>query len=503
MSSREAKGAKNSLAHRKVSCISKETGFITKSPRRLPFQIRKRNPISKAFFYGNGKFCAQTSFRFEDKMWYGQLLQQLTGVLPSSHAVHARPQQSSASVANQSLGMVSRSRCSAVWTQEKRHQLEASFLEPVERDTDRERSMQEPIFHIPKPPVKLNVDETNAESDLVESDTRNGTVREVQEASPEQENKTFQNSLEEYLSNTPIYNLDWLENLRKKFEVKAKASDCDAAMLAESQRLLEEKRKKSLASLDNNFVALRMKHLDLTYPGETAEGDDQEEEEEFVALTPEMEELIDNALLKGPANQVLIDKFNTQITRHDISTLAGLNWLNDEVINFYMNLLIERGKNDNFPKVYAFNTFFYPKLMKTGFASVRRWTKKVDLFSHDLLLIPVHLGMHWCMATIDFRTKCVRYFDSMLGDNNKCLEALLKYLEDEHQDKKSSPFDKTGWIAENVKDIPQQMNGSDCGMFACMFAEYLSRDADITFDQKHMPYFRRKMVYEIVTANLL
>lgn len=496
MCSGEAKGTKNSLAHRKVSCISKETGFITKSPRRLPFQIRKRSPISKAFFYGKGKFCAQTSFRFEDKVWYGQLLQQFAGVLPSSHAVHAGPRQSS-SLASQSLGMVSRSRCSSVWTQEKRQQLEASFLQPVERDIDKERSMQEPIFHIPKPPVKLSVDESDTESS-----TRDGVPRETfEEKSSQDENKTaFRNSLEEHLSNAPIYNLDWLESLRNKFEVRAKTTDCDAAMLAEAQRLLEEKRKKSQASLDN-CVALRMKHLDLTYPGETAEGDDQEEV--FVTLTPEMEEIIDNALLKGSPNQVLIDKFNTQITRHDISTLDGLNWLNDEVINFYMNLLIERGKNDNYPNVYAFNTFFYPKLLKTGFASIRRWTKKVDLFSHDLLLIPVHLGMHWCLATVDFRTKCVRYFDSMLSDNNKCLEALLKYLEDEHQDKKSSPFDKTGWIAENVKDIPQQMNGSDCGMFACMFAEYLSRDADITFDQQHMPYFRRKMVYEIVNATLL
>lgn len=51
--------------------------------------------------------------------------------------------------------------------------------------------------------------------------------------------------------------------------------------------------------------------------------------------------------------------------------------------------------------------------------------------------------------------------------------------------------------------IPQQMNGSDCGMFACKFAEYLSRRARIIFDQEHMPYFRRRMVYEIINAKLL
>ena len=33
------------------------------------------------------------------------------------------------------------------------------------------------------------------------------------------------------------------------------------------------------------------------------------------------------------------------------------------------------------------------------------------------------------------------------------------------------------------QDIPQQMNGSDCGMFACKFAEYITREAEINFTQ--------------------
>jgi sentrin-specific protease 1 len=54
-----------------------------------------------------------------------------------------------------------------------------------------------------------------------------------------------------------------------------------------------------------------------------------------------------------------------------------------------------------------------------------------------------------------------------------------------------------------LQDIPQQMNGSDCGMFSCMYAEFICRNADITFTQEDMPYFRRKMVYEIYTCKLL
>lgn len=54
-----------------------------------------------------------------------------------------------------------------------------------------------------------------------------------------------------------------------------------------------------------------------------------------------------------------------------------------------------------------------------------------------------------------------------------------------------------------LQKIPHQMNGSDCGMFSCMYAEFLCRDANITFTQDDMPYFRRKMVYEIYTCKLL
>jgi len=63
-----------------------------------------------------------------------------------------------------------------------------------------------------------------------------------------------------------------------------------------------------------------------------------------------------------------------------------------------MNLLMERGSGNNMPKVYSFSTFFYPKLISGGHQSVRRWTKQVDLFSYDYVIVPVHLGMHWCLA---------------------------------------------------------------------------------------------------------
>ena len=78
----------------------------------------------------------------------------------------------------------------------------------------------------------------------------------------------------------------------------------------------------------------------------------------------------------------MINKFNMQITRQDLYTLVNESWLNDEVINFYMNLLIERselGQSMGLPKVYAMNTFFIPRLLQAGHGGVKRWTKKVSI----------------------------------------------------------------------------------------------------------------------------
>lgn len=59
---------------------------------------------------------------------------------------------------------------------------------------------------------------------------------------------------------------------------------------------------------------------------------------------------------------------------------------------------MERSKEKGFPSVHAFNTFFFTKLKTAGYQAVKRWTKKVDVFSVDILLVPIHLGVHWCLA---------------------------------------------------------------------------------------------------------
>uniref|UniRef100_A0A8D1EAV1 Ubiquitin-like protease family profile domain-containing protein n=1 Tax=Sus scrofa TaxID=9823 RepID=A0A8D1EAV1_PIG len=253
---------------------------------------------------------------------------------------------------------------------------------------------------------------------------------------------------------------------------------------------------------------LWIKELTSVYDSRARERLRQIEEQKALALqlqNQEMEKEIKNVFRNGNQDEVLSEAFRLTITRKDIQTLNHLNWLNDEIINFYMNMLMERSKEKGMPSVHAFNTFFFTKLKTAGYQAVKRWTKKVDVFSVDILLVPIHLGVHWCLAVVDFRKKNITYYDSMGGINNEACRILLQYLKQESIDKKRKEFDTNGWqlFSKKSQEIPQQMNGSDCGMFACKYADCITKDRPINFTQQHMPYFRKRMVWEILHRKLL
>ncbi|CAB0005740.1 unnamed protein product [Nesidiocoris tenuis] len=289
-----------------------------------------------------------------------------------------------------------------------------------------------------------------------------------------------------------------------------KFRDASARLSASARKIGEqlEAESKCAAAIADDAIAERIErqlkeHLKIT----EALLDDEDVEQETVLPT------LDDAMLAKiryaqnrslNSNEILVSKFRLDIRRCDLLTLSGLSWLNDNVINFYMEMIAERSQNNSkYPKVYAFNTFFYSTLSSSGYQRVRRFTKKVDIFEKDVILVPVHLSVHWCMAKIDMKKKQVVYYDSMHSTNKNALDTLLDYVASEHKDKKNQILDMSGWTAFCDKTVPQQQNGSDCGVFACTFAEYSSRNAKFTFSQENMPYMRMRMVYEICTGELL
>lgn len=150
------------------------------------------------------------------------------------------------------------------------------------------------------------------------------------------------------------------------------------------------------------------------------------------------------------------------------------------------------------------NSHFYTRLREGGFAAVQKWTRRIDLFSHDVCLIPVHLGVHWTCAVIDFTAKTVHYYDSLHGRPPGFAKTMLDYLVAEHQDKKGVPLpDASEWQVNHDQTCPIQHNGYDCGVFSCLSAERASRRAPLDHRQADMNYYRDRISIEILDQKLL
>ncbi|CAE6465190.1 unnamed protein product [Rhizoctonia solani] len=199
-----------------------------------------------------------------------------------------------------------------------------------------------------------------------------------------------------------------------------------------------------------------------------------------------------------------------QVSDSDLARLKPAQWLNDEVINFYGALILGRSEEAQKGKgkaldVHYFNTFFFAKLEDMGYEKSRigKWTKKIDIFKKDVVLIPVNLGnAHWTCAAINFQKKRIEYHDSMGRKRGKVYKILRDYLNSEHKDKKKKDFDFTGWEDYFDDNAPQQENGYDCGVFSCQYMECLSRGAPFGFTQENMSYLRQRMILEITRGKL-
>ncbi|KAJ1309675.1 hypothetical protein OPQ81_006439 [Rhizoctonia solani] len=225
------------------------------------------------------------------------------------------------------------------------------------------------------------------------------------------------------------------------------------------------------------------------------------------ALSPEDQSEVAAALAKRGT----VAKFaREQVSDSDLARLTPAQWLNDEVINFYGALILARSEEAQKGKgkaldAHYFNTFFFSKLEEMGYekSRVAKWTKKIDIFKKDVVLIPVNLGnAHWTCAAINFQKKRIEYHDSMGRKRGKVYKILREYLSKEHKDKKKKDFDFAGWEDYFDDNAPQQENGYDCGIFSCQYMECISRGAPFGFTQENMSYLRQRMILEITRGKL-
>lgn len=191
------------------------------------------------------------------------------------------------------------------------------------------------------------------------------------------------------------------------------------------------------------------------------------------------------------------------ITVKNLRTLQATEWLDDVIINGYIYLINDRDKrrNSGTQQVFGFESYFWPALSKKGHQHVRRWTRNINVFSLDKLLVPLHLNTdHWALAVLNFREKRCDYYDSLSAKKNRFFQkkiwpVLRDYLEQESKDKQV-PFSSDGWTAF-CAPCPQQQNGCDCGVFTLRFAECVSLNAEWNFSQEDIPQLRRIITWDL------
>ncbi|KAH0448192.1 hypothetical protein IEQ34_021992 [Dendrobium chrysotoxum] len=194
----------------------------------------------------------------------------------------------------------------------------------------------------------------------------------------------------------------------------------------------------------------------------------------FHSLKYEDDEEVFHAFHGGNSDEILVrhEPSNIVISRGVLQCLRPGAWLNDEVINLYLELLKERERREpeKFLKCHFFNTFFFEKLTngKNGydFKAVRRWTTKkklgYTLIECDKVFVPIHKGKHWCLAVINIKNETFQYLDSLGGEDIHVLEVLARYLMEETRDKGDTEIDSTSWKKELVDDLPLQKNWRVC-----------------------------------------
>jgi len=198
----------------------------------------------------------------------------------------------------------------------------------------------------------------------------------------------------------------------------------------------------------------------------------------------------------------------------DLNTLEPEYMLNDTIIEFYLKFiqhrLMPRETRNN---IFVFNTYFFGRLTKmpsyerfgqsveqrskiiqTNYQRLKSWTKRVDLFSKEYIVVPINEDYHWYLAIIvkplagvtrttsstNFPTESpyLVLFDSLQNSSNRrpnfVRECIAEYLYLEFQDKIGDTkfmFDRTSLDLIVPKSTPQQANSVDCGLYLLHFAE--------------------------------
>ena len=136
-------------------------------------------------------------------------------------------------------------------------------------------------------------------------------------------------------------------------------------------------------------------------------------------------------------------------------------FLNDTLIGFFLRYLqhrMEIERPEVLKKMHFFNSYFFDNLNKgtksakmINYEAVHRWTRAVDLFSRDFVVVPVNENLHWFVAIICNLPYFKRHKDGEIDDvESESPPAVIT------EDKEEAPGDegrRTQETQESFEDL--------------------------------------------------
>ncbi|KAG6615357.1 Sentrin-specific protease 7 [Phytophthora cinnamomi] len=164
------------------------------------------------------------------------------------------------------------------------------------------------------------------------------------------------------------------------------------------------------------------------------------------------------------------------VTLGDVDRLVPGEFLNDNIIDFYLRFLWRHLAPWQQQQTYFFTSHFFTQLNGTNgahelttadpderFARVARWTQKeTNLFEKRFLFIPINDSFHWSIAVL------CNPGSAIIKKHRKEKNELGADAVGEEETIVTS-FDSEG-IGLLEPNVPLQSNSSDCGVFLLMYA---------------------------------
>ncbi|KAF2556272.1 hypothetical protein F2Q68_00013126 [Brassica cretica] len=217
-----------------------------------------------------------------------------------------------------------------------------------------------------------------------------------------------------------------------------------------------------------------------------------------------------------PFDEVIYPKGDpdaVSICKRDVELLQPETFVNDTIIDFYINYLKNQIQPEERQRLHFFNSFFFRKLAdldkdpssiadgKAAFLRVRKWTRKVDMFGKDYIFVPVNFNLHWSLIVIchpgevatctdlDFddstKVPCILHMDSIKGSHAGLKNLVQSYLCEEWKERHKETSDDISSRFMDLRfvslELPQQENSYDCGLFLLHYLELFLAEAPQNF----------------------